>query len=75
MRFPSALAGVRFAGPLMAARFVRRLNRFAAVVELAGEPARAGSYRGSGGPGTWIVARPPKANSYHFFKRRSARAS
>ena len=32
---------------------------------MAGEPARAGSCRGSVGPGTCIVAPPPKSNHYH----------
>ena len=38
-------------------------REFGGTVRAAGEPARAGSCRGSGGPGTRIVARPPKENS------------
>ena len=40
-------------------------REFRGTARAVGEPARAGSCRGSGGAGTWIVARPPRANSYH----------
>ena len=37
---PSELVGVRFAEPLVPARFIRRLNRFAALVRVEGREER-----------------------------------